>query len=215
MKTRSQTPTFHSDLRMNAPPIYAQEGRPSCGASAACFAYRLQRPYADPPSRLYLWRCALNGRAGCTSSDIRRALATQGLASEREYPYVNSLLTEPSPRAHREARRVRIRTYTISGTRSSILACLRRGVPVIFGLAIDDHFQSEGVASSGVYDRRGGRVIEQHAMVCVGYCPSRDMFLIANSYGTSFGMEGYCLISRNIMDAHARDFYTMFTAAGV
>jgi C1A family cysteine protease len=56
-----------------------------------------------------------------------------------------------------------------------------------------DSFQSDAVASSGHVPMPGPdeQVIGGHAVLCLGYDNASQTFLLQNSWGTSWGMQGF------------------------
>lgn len=76
---------------------------------------------------------------------------------------------------------------------------LAAGFPIAFGMTLDQAFMD--LPSGQVYDGPTGAIIGSHALRVVGYKPG--MFLIANSWGTSWCDGGFCWLSDNCMGSAA------------
>src|SRR5439155_1322751 len=117
------------------------------------------------------------------------------------------------------ARRSRIRgsSGAARATRLQALvemrACLADGYPFVFGFTVYESFESERVAATGIVPmpRPREKVLGGHAVLAVGYDDAKKRFLVRNSWGTGWGMQGYFtmpydyLASRDLSD----DFWTI------
>jgi C1A family cysteine protease len=58
---------------------------------------------------------------------------------------------------------------------------------------------------------RGEKVVGGHCVVAVGYDDAKRTFIIRNSWGTSWGMKGYCTIPYEYLlnPDLASDFWTI------
>jgi C1A family cysteine protease len=74
-------------------------------------------------------------------------------------------------------------------------------------------FESAAVAASGVVPmpKPSESVVGGHCVVAVGYDNTKRVFIIRNSWGTTWGQKGYCTMPYEyLLDAHlASDFWTI------
>jgi C1A family cysteine protease len=91
--------------------------------------------------------------------------------------------------------------------------CLAEGYPFVFGFTVYESFESAAVAKTGVLNlpKPKEKVLGGHAVMCAGYNDAAKRFLIRNSWGTDWGMQGYFTMpydylgNRNLSD----DFWTI------
>ena len=74
--------------------------------------------------------------------------------------------------------------------------CLASGFPIIIGISVYESFESAAVAQTGIVPMpsTSEKCLGGHALLCVGYDQTKKTFLIRNSWGTDWGMAGYCEI---------------------
>ena len=63
----------------------------------------------------------------------------------------------------------------------------------MFGFSVYESFESRAVAKTGEVPLPGPgeALLGGHAVVAVGYDDPRQRFIVRNSWGTSWGMDGY------------------------
>jgi C1A family cysteine protease len=68
------------------------------------------------------------------------------------------------------------------------------GLPIVFGFTVYESFESDAVASTGMVPMPGPneQVVGGHAVVAVGYNDSKKLVTVRNSWGSSWGVNGYC-----------------------
>jgi len=91
--------------------------------------------------------------------------------------------------------------------------CLYHGFPFVFGISVYSSFMSDHVASTGIVPMPGPHESLEggHALTCVGSDDAKMAFLVRNSWGTGWGLEGYCWIPYSYMTNPelASDMYTL------
>jgi C1A family cysteine protease len=96
--------------------------------------------------------------------------------------------------------------------------CLAEGYPFVFGFTVYESFESQQVADTGVVPMpaAGETVMGGHCVVAVGYDSTKRVFIIRNSWGTSWGMKGYCTMPFEYLltASLASDFWTLRSVSG-
>ena len=211
-----------ADLRASCPPIYDQGQYGSCTANAACAAFQFDQDkqgLADfEPSRMFEYynTRVLDGDVdqdgGGTIRNANKALAQNGVCSEAVWPYTDAdLLTKPSAAAYADAAPEKISNYaSVSQDLSSIQAAIYSGFPVQIGFTVYESFESDEAASTGIIpmpDTTNEQVLGGHAILLVGYADKltvsgqvlENIFIFRNSWGTSWGDQGYGYIPQAYM----------------
>ena len=72
-------------------------------------------------------------------------------------------------------------------------ACLATGFPFVFGFTVYQSFESQDVAQTGVMPMPGHdeQMLGGHAVLAVGYDDDQQRFIVRNSWGPGWGMQGY------------------------
>lgn len=221
-------------LQMRMPPIYNQKALGSCTAQAARrvvqftekeqVGFKTKRPV---PSALFIYWNTRNlmGTAdhdsGATIRETFKALAKWGYCSERYWPYTISRFAEqPSDEAYFRAAPHMLKDtnyYRVcreDQDESTKLRLLKSALveenPPAFGATLKDSFAR--AAQSGIVPvpSRNEDVVGGHAMVIVGYDDDREAFLIDNSWGTGWGLNGRAWWPYEYMLSRlCRDFWTL------
>ncbi len=194
------------DLRAQFPPPYDQGMLGSCTANAIAGALQFlegKEGAAQPvmPSRLFIYynerrlEGTTNSDSGAQLRDGIKTVAGEGFCPESEWPYViASFAQEPPANCYADAVRERVSQYLrLTPATMPLLTCLASGFPFVFGFTVYESFESPKVAETGIVGLPGGgeRVVGGHAVVAVGYDQAEGRFLVRNSWGSRWGMEGY------------------------
>jgi C1A family cysteine protease len=214
------------DLRRQQPPIYDQGQLGSCTAQAIAGVLQYDQAkqgQADvfTPSRLFIY---YNERAilgtvdedsGAMLRDGIKTVAKQGGPHETLWPYVIARFRQkPAAVVYKDGTAHEAILYQrVRQSIDQLRGCLADGYPFVFGFSVYDSFESAAVAKSGKVPMPGpGEVlVGGHAVVAVGYDDAQRRFIVRNSWGTAWGMKGYCtmpydyLLDPNLCD----DFWTI------
>ena len=215
-----------ADLRGTCPPVYDQGELGSCTANAiaAAVQFDLIRQVAKdpfPPSRLFIYynERVIEGTAGTDSGAMIRdgikSVASQGNAHEVKWPYlVNEFAVQPPPNVYAEALlHTAVLYQRVVADLGQMKGCLASGFPFVFGFSVYESFESADVARSGNVPMPAAqeKLIGGHAVMAVGYDDASQRFIVRNSWGDGWGIEGYFtmpytyLTQSNLSD----DFWTI------
>ena len=193
------------DLRPKCPPVYDQGDLGSCTANAIAAAIEFERKAQSlsdfVPSRLFIYynERVMEGDvgedAGAQIRDGIKSVATLGACSESEWPYdISKFTVKPPTNCYADALKDRVVQYSrVVQSLSQMKTCLSLGFPFTFGFQVFSAFESKSVASTGIVPMpsKGARPIGGHAVLAVGYDDSTQRFIVRNSWGASWGMNGY------------------------
>jgi len=214
------------DLRNTGhlPPVYDQGQLGSCtgNAIAAAVAYglRAQGKHDYNPSRLFIYynerliEGTVNTDAGAEERDGIKVVATLGSPSEDIWPYdVSKFADKPSDQAYAEAKKSIIKQYSrVPVKLSNIQNVLTHGIPIVFGIALYESFESDAVAANGIVPMPdlSEKMVGGHCMLLVGSTDTH--FIVRNSWGEGWGDRGYCYIPHEYVTNTnlADDFWAIF-----
>lgn len=199
------------DMRPLQPPIFDQLSLSSCtgnGIAAELEAQALaQKEPLDVLSRLFIYYQERNmegdvdSDAGAAIRDGIKAVATQGVCPESEWPYdISKFAVRPPASCYQDALKFRALTYeSVTQNLIQLKLALARGRGVVCGLTLYDSFESDAVANSGIVPlpSAGENVLGGHCVRLVGYTDRKladvpaQHFICANSWGTGWGLKGY------------------------
>lgn len=207
-----------ADLRLVCPPIVDQGQLGSCTGNSLAGALGFLElreikaglagqaeefsPSFTPFSRLFIYwnERSIEGDTdqdgGAQIRDGIKSLATTGCCSELTWPYnVDAAFTPPAGQCFAEANLHKISTYMAldNSNINELKTCLASGYPFVFGFTVYDSFESAAAAQTGMMQMPGENEgsVGGHAVMCVGYDDSRQVFIIRNSWGTRWGDNGY------------------------
>lgn len=213
-----------ADLRATCPPVEDQGNLGSCTGNALAGAIEFLEKkdavkFVDA-SRLFIYynERAMEGTvksdAGAMIRDGIKSLKKQGVCSEKKWPYVISkFAVKPPATCYKEALQRQITSYHRIVTLDEMRSCLADGFPFVFGITVYEGFESSEVAHTGIVSmpQPNERALGGHAVLAVGYDDEQKRFIVRNSWGSSWGQQGYFTIpyeylsNRNLAD----DFWTV------
>ncbi|HEX9337234.1 MAG TPA: C1 family peptidase [Pseudonocardiaceae bacterium] len=209
------------DLSVGLPSAYDQGRIGSCTANAIAgafeFALRKQKLADFMPSRLFIYynERVMEGHVGTDSGaqirDGMTSIAKLGVCAETEWPY-EATPADPNtgqfpagspdakkPPAHcySDALKNRATSYLrVTQNLDQMRGCLAAGYPFVTGFTVYESFESEEVAQTGEVQlpKLGEQVVGGHAVLVTGYDDAQQRFLVRNSWGTTWGKDGYFTI---------------------
>ncbi len=219
------------DLRPHCPPVYDQGQLGSCTGNAIAGAVQFEREkqQLSPdfiPSRLFIYygERVIEGTVGTDSgAQIRdgiKVVSHLGVPPETDWPYdITKFAQKPPAAAYSDALKDRAVSYSrLAQSLSQMKGCLASGYPFVFGFTVYDSFESQAVANTGVVPMpaAGEGVLGGHAVMAVGYDDSQQRFIVRNSWGTGWGMQGYFTMPYAYLTDRslAADFWTIRLVQG-
>jgi C1A family cysteine protease len=213
------------DLRPGCPPVYDQGELGSCTAQAIAGAIEFdQRRQGLPtftPSRLFIYynerviEHSVEDDHGAMPRDGIKVVARLGAPPEPDWPYdIDRFAERPAERAYRDAEEHRVSRYErMARDLAHLRGCLASGFPFVFGFAVYEGFEGAAVARTGRLEMPGAgeRLIGGHAVLAVGYLDAERRFIVRNSWGPGFGMDGYFTIPYDYLLERrlSADFWTI------
>jgi len=195
------------DLRERDSQMEDQGYLGSCVAEATTSAYELmvRQEYPDKFTELsvlfvyYNARLFENNLRTNSGANIRSAMKAgkeYGLCRNDLWPYdIAKFDQEPPPAAYADALDRTISEYWRVPDNTTTVDTINQNRPVVIGMAIYSSFLSVNTDNPVVPEPSDTDYFEGgHAMVIVGYDLAQRQFLVKNSFGTGWGMNGYCWI---------------------
>jgi C1A family cysteine protease len=218
------------DLRSECPPVYNQGQLGSCtanGIAAAIeFDQRKQGNKEFTPSRLFIYynerviENTVNQDSGAQVRDGIKSVATLGAPPETDWPYeITEFTKKPPALAYTDAKQDLVTSYArVAQVLTQMQGCLAEGYPFVFGFTVYESFESDAVAHTGIVPlpASGESVLGGHCVAAVGYDDTKRMFIIRNSWGNDWGLNGYCMMPYEylIRSTLASDFWTIRSVSG-
>lgn len=194
------------DLRSKCPEIYDQLNLGSCTANAIAAAYEFDEmkqyeQHIFTPSRLFIYynersmEGTINEDSGAQIRDGIKSISVTGVCPEQMWPYdVSKFKEKPPEDCYQEAGwHQAVRYKKVKQNLKQMRQCLVEGLPFVFGFTVFESFESKEVAETGIMPlpKKGETILGGHAVMAVGFNNEKKSCLIRNSWGTSFGLNGY------------------------
>ena len=221
------------------PPVRSQGHQGSCVAwSSAYYGYsyavaktrKLTREQIESDKFLFSPSFVYHlGNGGSNEGmPIARAfeiLKTQGCATLQEMPYSESDFTSTPPdaaKARADNYRALATGYLFSGRPDveklkTFLAEMR--LPFVLSIPIYKDFPNGRVSSDFVYNRTLSANAENrlgyHAIAIIGYDDSKQAFRMVNSWGNSWGDQGFLWLSERFLAEEATEGWSILSPGGV
>jgi C1A family cysteine protease len=213
-------------MRKQCPPVYDQGQLGSCTANAIGAALEFdqmkQKEKAFTPSRLFIYynervmEGTVHSDSGAQIRDGIKTVAKQGACREAPtWPYkISKFDAKPPKPAYTEGKKHQaIRYLRLTQALSQLKGCLASGFPFVFGFAVYESFESAQVVKTGhaPIPKANEAFLGGHAVTAVGYDESKQWFIVRNSWGTGWGMNGYFTMPYPylLQPSLSRDFWTI------
>jgi C1A family cysteine protease len=192
------------DLRPSMPPVYDQGQLGSCTGNAIAGAMEYERDRQGlpdfVPSRLFVYynERALEGTVSSDSGAVIRdgikVVNSDGVCPETLWPYdIGMFAVKPPKRCFVAAVTDKAVQYEAIQTLGDLKDAIASNLSVVFGFTVYQSFESPAVAQSGVLPmpKPHEATVGGHAVVAVGYNDSKNQVIVRNSWGASWGDQGY------------------------
>lgn len=214
------------DLTSACPPVYDQGQLGSCTANAigAALEFDQMKQNLSPifvPSRLFIYyneramEGTINSDSGAQIRDGMKSVANQGACPEDIWPYnIANFEVQPTDACYQAALQHKAILYQrVTRDLTQMKGCLASGYPYVFGFTVYASFESAQVAQTGhaPMPQHGEQVLGGHAVLAVGYDDANQWFIVRNSWGTGWGMQGYFTLPYAYLTTRslASDFWTV------
>lgn len=192
------------------PPVLDQGKLGSCTANGIANCIRrldiIEKIENNKPrSRLFIYfnerkmENTVGEDSGASIRDGIKSVNRWGSCFEETWPYdINMFTEEPIPQAYAEAKKHRtVRYHKVKQTEEDITNTIANGLPVIFGFAVFDTIENPQVMKTGIVPMPTSyaKQIGGHCVILTGYDKTYRLFQFQNSWGESFGDDGYGYIS--------------------
>ena len=212
------------DLRKKFPLVYNQGLLGSCTANALAGVVEYneiqkENEY-DIPSRLFIYynerayEGTVDSDSGASLRDGIKSLNKLGVCPEEWWPYnIKEFCVRPSIECYQIAKQYKALAYNrVTQCMEDIKRCLSESYPVICGIMIYTSFESDEVSKTGnvvIPDEEKESLLGGHAIIIVGYDDEKEYFIFRNSWGKTWGDNGYGYIPYSyIIDKElASDFW--------
>ncbi len=225
-----QLPT-NIDLSTNLDFIYDQKSLGSCTANSTGWLYRYYRQNFNP-SRLHLYYFtrlfdefegdnSVKIDDGSTLFQSMNVLKKKGVVPDKIYPYnIKKFNVKPPRFLNKIASRNKIKSFQlVNQDINSIKSVLSSGDPFVFGIMVYSSFLNSSVFSDGIIPYPNistERFLGGHALVAIGYDDNTQLIKCVNSFGRSWGDNGYAYIPYNyILNTSLTDDLWMITNNGL
>lgn len=200
------------DLRHFFTEVKNQGALGSCTTFAvtSIYEYLLKKKRIDNPDLserfVFYHTNVLTGKTqeGATYKTVIDTIADKGICNENLCPYIIDAISEqPTSEAYSQAQTHKIvEAKMVKVDHHDITAALSQGYPVAISLQLYNGFGSGYKGFEILPEDSEIRTDEHgyHAMVICGYSEEDHVYIVRNSWGESFGDNGYCYIPFSYID---------------
>jgi C1A family cysteine protease len=198
----------------------------SCSGNAVVSAYELLLKQLYPESwtnlsRLFVYYNAriyegtVDEDSGATIRNSLKGLAKYGVCKESIWPYdISKYAIVPSSDAYSDGLPRAITRYERTTSTDAILDAINTNYPVVIGTLIYGSFFDLD-SNNAVMSKQGPTdyVVGGHALTLVGYDLEQQQYLVENSFGSEWGIGGYCWMPFSYADQNLLESWVYYIPA--
>jgi len=190
-----------------------QQNLGSCTSNAIAFAYGFDEVKQSNgevfmPSRLFIYynerlmEGTVNTDAGAEIRDGIKSINQFGVCTEHRWIYdPTKFAVKPPADVYTDAKLAKAVKYaridfsndkTIDDRVTHLKKALQSGFPFVFGFKVYASFESAEVAKTGIVPmpKTGEKLLGGHAVCAIGYDDAKKAFIVKNSWGKDWGVNG-------------------------
>lgn len=192
------------DLRPYCSPIEDQGNLGSCTGQAIAGAIELlnnRNGKSNDISRLFIYYFerellgTTNYDSGAYIRDGIKVINKKGAPLEKLWPYIiRHFKNKPTNTAIIDAARRKVTLYERIENHEECIDAITSGYPVVAGFQVYSSFESSQVSKTGFMsypNTRREKYLGGHAVLLVGYDRNKQVYIVRNSWGPSWGDKGY------------------------
>ena len=153
----------------------------------------------------------VNYDSGAYIRDGIKATNKYGASLESLWPHdIRKFRQEPITEAKNDALNRKVTRYERVNDFNGCVDALTNGYPVVMGFYVYDSFMSTNVARTGIMpypNTKREKLLGGHAVLLVGYDKTKKVFIVRNSWGTSWGDKGYFYMPFDIVKPNMSSDY--------
>ncbi len=151
---------------------------------------------------------------GSNTYDAMKLIIEQGVCLMSDMPYDDKdFTTQPTPMQRELASQYRSLTMKRieDGNVNDIKITLHSELPVVIGVPVYPDLDDLD-ESNPIYDTISGTTDDSHALCLVGYDDNKSAFKFINSWGKSWGLNGYGYISYSLVEEFQTTGWVLYDA---
>lgn len=187
-------PKVDNSAKLPKPFDQGQLGSCTANALAGAFAF-IHQDFIASRLQIYYGERSLEHDiktdGGAQIRDGVKVLNKTGAIPESEWPYdVSKFAVKPPAKDMTDVKKVVQYARLLNGT--DFHNCLAAGFPFVIGFTVYDSFESDEVAHTGIVPmpKPDEQVLGGHAVLVYGYDDTDGTYLVRNSWGDAWGLQG-------------------------
>jgi C1A family cysteine protease len=141
--------------------------------------------------------------SGASIRDGLKGLHNYGVCKEEIWPYdISKFNVEPSKESYIEAVKRIIPKYEKIKSLDDTLDAVNNNYTVVIGMLVFSSFLDLDKENNTLYATENYDILGGHAVTIVGYDIDQKIFIVKNSFGTDWGINGYFYMSFDYLNTY-------------